>query len=402
MNSSLVSNSRRRPLACLLLSLATSGLAETPPPDIAKYADPHVRTTALMAGGGAVIVSSLNMLPNDDLLAIAFASRDQVAALGVRAAGKLAVIGRVSKDSGQTWGSAFMILDSPADGSRTAADPTTVVAGGKVHAIIPMSGPPQPPFDYGDLRLWQVTSADNAVTWSKPSEIQISRARPCVSGRPGIALSDGVILVPYWWDFMFQAGANGMAVIGDIPCVSGTMISKDGGTSWQLSTDVYGEWSAHPKILRTADEPAIVAVSDQDIFMVLRSAREDGCAEETWSHDGGRTWELPRPGKLNEFNTPTALWRMRNGWVVRMWNNSKSALRFPLVVSISQDRCRTWSSPRTVVGFPADSKWPVQASYPGVVEAADGALVAVWCHVTPEGNWIWASGRFAADWALGR
>ena len=87
-------------------------------------------------------------------------------------------------------------------------------------------------------------SADHGATWSQPAEIPIPRARPCVSGRPGITLGDGTILVPYWWDFMFQTGANGMAVIGDIPCVSGTLISKDGGATWQLSTDVYGEWSA--------------------------------------------------------------------------------------------------------------------------------------------------------------
>ena len=164
---------------------------------------------------------------------------------------------------------------------------------------------------------------------------------------------------------------------------------------------MFGQWSATPGSLRPADEPAIVAVTDRDIFMVLRSAREDGLAEETWSHDGGRTWEQPKPGKLNEFNSPTCLWRMRNGWVVRMWDNSKTS-RFPLVVSISQDNCRTWSSPRTVVDFPADSKWPVQASYPCVVETADGALVAIWCHVTPEGQWFWATARFTADWALGK
>ena len=392
---------RLRASARFVAPLALLSFARAAEQDIAKYADPGVQVTHLMEGGGAVIVSSLNVLPNHDLLAIAFASQAQAAAVGVQAAGKSVVIGKISKDHGRTWGPAFLVLDAPADGSRTAADPTTVVAGDKVMAIVPMSGPPQPPFEWGDLKLWQVVSTDNAVTWGQPTEIRIPRARPCVSGRPGITLSDGTILVPYWWDFMFQTGANSMAVIGDIPCVSGTMISKDGGSTWQLSTDVYGEWSAKPKVLRPADEPAIVALSDKEIFMVLRAARADGHPEETWSHDGGRTWELPQPGKVNAFNTPSALWRLKNGGVVRLWNNSPNALRFPLVASISQDGCRTWSSPRTLVGYPTGSKWPVQASYPGVVEAADGALVAVWCHVTPEGKWLWASGRFSVDWVLG-
>jgi hypothetical protein len=93
---------------------------------------------------------------------------------------------------------------------------------------------------------------------------------------------------------------------------------------------------------------------------------------------------------------------MKNGWVVRLWNNSKTARRMPLAVAISKDNCRTWSDPKTLVGFPAESKWPVQASYPSVVEAADGSLVAVWCHVTPEGKWLWAGGRFTVEWASGK
>jgi hypothetical protein len=397
--------SNRRPWSSVLLALAAIlgawPRAQAAPEDIAKYADPGVQVAQLMEGGGAVIVSSLNILVNGDLFTIAFVSRDQAASVGVTVAGKLAVIGRISKDQGRSWGPAFRVVDSPADGSRTAVDPTTVVAGGKILVLAPMSGPPQPPFDYGDLKVWKVESNDNGATWSLPVEIPIPRARPCVSGRPGITLGDGTILVPYWWDFMFQTGANGMAVIGDIPCVSGTLISRDAGSTWQLSTDVYGEWSVQPKVLRPADEPAIVAVSDRDVFMVLRSARADGRAEETWSHDGGRTWESPRPGPLHAFNTPSALWRLKNGWVARLWNDSQNATRYPLVIAFSQDQCRTWSRPRTIVGFPAGSKWPVQASYPGVVETADGSLVAVWCHVTPEGKWLWASGRFSRDWALG-
>jgi hypothetical protein len=370
--------------------------------DIAKYADSNVAVSSLLDAGGAVIVSSLHVLPNQSLLAIVVARQDQAAALGVKVVGKSAIIGRISKQSGRTWNPAFLVLDSPADGKREAGDPTIAVAGERVIVIASMSGPPQPPFEYGDIKLWQTTSTDNAATWSRPAEIALPRTRLAVSGRVGVALPNGRILIPYWWDFMFQTGAMGMAQIGDIPGVAGTMLSDDSGQTWQLSNDVYGQWSVQPKVLHTADEPAIVALSDKDILMVLRSARADGVAEETWSHDGGQTWQQPKPGPLNEFNTPSGLWRMKNGWVVRLWNNSKTALRFPLAVAISKDNCRTWSNPRTIVNFPAGSKWPTQASYPSVVEAADGALVAVWCHVTPEGRWIWASGRFTAEWALGK
>jgi hypothetical protein len=96
--------------------------AEAAPPDIAKYADSNIVVASLMEAGGAVIVSSLDVLPNQDLLAIVFVRRDQAAALGVKVAGKSAILGRISKDNGRMWNPAFLVLDSPADGKREAGD----------------------------------------------------------------------------------------------------------------------------------------------------------------------------------------------------------------------------------------------------------------------------------------
>jgi hypothetical protein len=389
-------------LAALLLQVLPQAHAEGTMESIANYADQGIEINGLLEAGGYVIVSSLAVLPNGDLLCITMARQDHAASLGVTCAGKFAIIGRLSADHGRTWGPAFTVLDAPADGSLTAGDPSLVVAGDKVIAIATMSTPTVAAFGYGGTRLLQATSADHGRTWSAPVEIVVPRARAAVSGRIGVTLADGTILLPYWWDFMFQTEALGMAQIGDIPAVSGTLISSDGGATWTPSTDVYGQWSATPKILRTADEPAIVALSGATVFMVLRSTREDGAAEETWSRDGGRTWEQTRPGPLTSFNTPSCLYRLRRGAVVRLWDNSRTPLRFPLVAAISQDECRTWSAPRTLVDFPAGSTWPTQASYPSVVETADGALVAVWCQVTPAGKWVLVSGRFTVDWVLAR
>ena len=211
-------------LCCVLGLLADPARAQDDAAQsIARYAAPQVQVRSLMTGGGAVIVSSLHVLPNHDLLGIVFATREQAAALGVSARGKAVVIGRISKDQGRTWGPAFLVCDAPADGSRTALDPTIVVAAGKVLVIASMSGPPKAPFDYGDVKLWQVASVDNGVTWSKLTELAVPRMRPCVSGRVGVALGDGSLLVPYWWDFTYQIGTTDMAQISDTPCVAGTL-----------------------------------------------------------------------------------------------------------------------------------------------------------------------------------
>jgi len=37
-----------------------------------------------------------------------------------------------------------------------------------------------------------------------------------------------------------------------------------------------------------------------------------------------------------KVSVKTALWRLKNGWIVRLWNHSKTALRFPLVAAISK------------------------------------------------------------------
>jgi hypothetical protein len=378
----------------MLLSFAQAAVE-----DIAKHADPKVEVNQVFDAGahGAVLVTSLNVLPNNDLLCITDATKAQAAGLGVKIAGRVATLGWISKDNGRTWGSPNLVLDG-AVADRENCDPTIIVTGGKVIVIASMGGRPQPPLEYGDSKLWQVTSMDNGRTWIQPSELKIPRTRPALSGRQGLVLTDGTIVVPYWWDFQFQTG------MPEPTCVSGVLRSKDGGLTWELSSDVYAEWSVQPKILPQAAEPAIVALSDKDIFMVARSSRPDGLAHETWSHDGGWSWEPPKAGARSGFDTPTALWRMKNGWVVRIYNDSKTPLhRFPLVVSISKDNCRTWSPPRKLVDLPADTKWPAQAAYPVVVEAADGILVATWCQVTPGGtHWMVASGRFTADWVLGK
>jgi len=363
--------------------------------EVAKYA--KVKVTALMEGPYSVIVSSITVMPDKNLLCVYSGTQDYAKSIGLDITGKSATLGRISTDHGETWGKSFVVLDCPAENS--AGDPALVTVGKKVIAIASVDTEAYDP-PKGKIQLWQVESSDNGLTWSKPSAIPVPRTRPAVSGRTGIVLKDGTVLMPYWWDFMIQTGAFGMAQIGDIPTVCGTMISRDQGKTWNLSTDIYGSWSTKPSVLLTADEPAIVALSNKDIMMVIRSTQPDGRTNETWSHDGGVTWELPKLSPITSYNTPSCLYQMKNGWVVRMWNDSTTPNRFPLVVSISKDNCKTWSTPKTVVEFPKDSAWPVQASYPSVVETTPGNLVATWCHTNPDHRWFLACGMFTADWIL--
>ena len=108
-------------MACIILPTALLSAAQAAKEDIAKYADPHVLVNQLLDGGGG-FVSSLNVLPNGDLLCICDTLKARAAGMGVKIAGKTATLGWISKDNGKTWGSPSLVLDTPRP--TTAKAPT--------------------------------------------------------------------------------------------------------------------------------------------------------------------------------------------------------------------------------------------------------------------------------------
>jgi hypothetical protein len=99
---------------------------------------------------------------------------------------------------------------------------------------------------------------------------------------------------------------------------------------------------------------------------------------------------------LTGHNTPTALWRLENSKneIVAVWNNSPIN-RFPLCAAISSDGGRTWSAPRII----ATTNGP-QVSYPGLTQAKDGTIVAVWQAQRDDGGRDIRYARFTRDWVL--
>jgi hypothetical protein len=146
-----------------------------------------------------------------------------------------------------------------------------------------------------------------------------------------------------------------------------------------------------------ADEPAIVWLSNGDLFMIVRTTTRP---HETVSHDGGRTWEPLKPGPFQGLNSPSALLRLRDGAIVRAWDNSPTS-RFPLVVSLSIADCRTWSPPRTVTEPTVDEDGALSyatACYPSLAEAADGTILLAWWQRDTQGhNSVWIA-RLNREW----
>jgi predicted neuraminidase len=178
---------------------------------------------------------------------------------------------------------------------------------------------------------------------------------------------------------------------------SGLLLSKD-GFQWTLhgNLHVFVE-KVTPGSTNGLAEPSIVQLAGGEIFMLLRSGSSRHY--EARSQDGGITWTHPVPSALVGHNTPVALWRVEKSpdEIVAVWNNSPIN-RFPLSAALSRDGGRTWSPPRIL----AQSNGP-QVSYPGLTQAADGTLVAVWQAQREDGGRDIRCARFTRDWlVLGR
>ena len=237
----------------------------------------------------------------------------------------------------------------------------------------------------------RAVSEDGGRTWDEVAPVPIDRSYVCGLMNMPIRLRDGTVLMGYSWDVPAEEGkpAGGE---GGMFLKSGVLISGDDGRTWEPGEDV----SLDIKPIG-ADEPAIVELSNGDIFMVLRTA--SARPYETISHDGGRTWEIPEPSRFHGHNSPTALLRLRDGSIVRAWDNSPTN-RFPLVVSISGDDCRTWSPPRLVtepeVGDDGALSY-VTACYPSLAEADDGTILLAWWERSAGGNAV-RYARLDRDW----
>ena len=97
----------RLPMLCvLILPTVLLSFAQAAVEDIAKHADPKVEVNQVFDAGehGAVLVTSLNVMPNNDLLCITDVTKKRAAEMGVAISGRVATLGWISKDKRSDMG----------------------------------------------------------------------------------------------------------------------------------------------------------------------------------------------------------------------------------------------------------------------------------------------------------
>ena len=157
----------------------------------------------------------------------------------------------------------------------------------------------------------------------------------------------------------------------------GVLLSRDEGQTWTPGGDCWADTGRAGDALGHAtnglDEPAVVELPNGDLFLLARTGTNR--LWQSWSRDGGLSWETPAPSPLISHNCPPALLRLADGAVLCVYNNHPTR-RFALSACLSTDGCRTWSAPRRLA-LPEGSP-ETEAAYPVVCQLADGTLTAVY------------------------
>jgi len=294
-------------------------------------------------------------------------------------------------DGGRTWTESVEVMALP--GPRYITDANILVDRHRLTVFAThVQQLPQYEDRFAKTRFLASVSEDGGATWSEPEALPIERNYVVGCIHAPVWLDGDDVVMGYSCDVPAEE-EKPAASEGGMYLKSGVLISHDRGRTWSAGADV--EVDHHPI---GADEPAVVRLSDGELFAVLRTSHP--MPYETRSHDAGLTWDPPEPSGFRGHNSPTALLRLGDGSVVRAWDNSPTN-RFPLVVSLSEDDCATWTPPHTVAEpepLPDGSLSFRTACYPSLAQAADGTVLMAWWQRTEAGVNSVRLARFNREW----
>ena len=294
-----------------------------------------------------------------------------------------------SHDAGKTWSKSVKVMECPRPGDL--GDPNVLCVGKRVTVFASFGPAPRPP--YTSIDTLASSSDDGGETWSAVRVVPIPRKYVCGRCQPPIRLDEKAIAMGYSYDVPAEEG-HPVSEEQLMHLRAGVLLSHDEGQTWSAGGDIdvsianigVGDSTG-------ADEPAIVRLSNGDLFAIVRTY--DTHPYETRSHDGGLTWDTPKPSRFFGHNSPSALLRLSDGAIVRAWDNSPEQ-RFPLVASLSTDDGRTWTPPCTITEPTAEASFG-EASYPTLVQAADGTIVVSWWETDAHGSNVGVA-RFDRKW----
>ena len=215
-----------------------------------------------------------------------------------------------------------------------------------------------------DSRIILRESLDRGRTWNfgkeLPPEQIVPNYRPPFYGAPQglLQLASGKLLMPVCFLPPDKSDPQHHYVA--------FLMSDDRGETWNRTHIL-----TVPE-RRGAMEPTIVELETNELYCFLRN--KSGHLYETTSQDGGETWTTPAKTTIPSPEAICKLLKLQSGRVILVWNNQSSTTqrpRYPLVVALSNDGCKSWSKPRVI----ATEAGMNQLSNFDVIQLNDGRIL---------------------------
>ena len=232
----------------------------------------------------------------------------------------------------------------------------------------------------GRAGVWETVSEnpdDPRPTWSRPRRIGDGHAL----SKPIVA-KDGTWYLPV----CLNAASAGSAWFWAFPELDerrgvNVYASTDSGKTWVLRGNC-----RFPRI--DWHEPQMVELSDGRLWLLVRSNHQD-CDRgmmQSFSRDGGRTWNAPDYPQLNNPIARFVCQKLKGGNILLVCHGrpeSWQGERNELTAWLSRDDGRTWEG-----GLLLDGRNRV--SYPDAFQAADGSVWIQWDHLRTNGEILFA------------
>ena len=291
---------------------------------------------------------------------------------------------RYSNDHGRTWSSQRVAFSYPAGRGtmpRYAQSVTPYLLldrNDTLHLFatryygMPGKGDPSA---IGLTELYHNVSRDGGKTWTDPQRIDMGHHYvPVIESI--IELSSGRILFASNY-----ATDNYLSERGEYEYRILTLFSDDHGETWQLGPDdirvPLGPGRGHPGAI----EPVMVELKNNRVWMLFRS--QHGRLYQTFSSDGGDSWEPSSPTDIKAANAPAGILRLSDGRLVLSWNDWSSysggkihrSGRQYLHVAISADDGKTWSPSKLIAKPTTEELHNANMRYPFLCETDDGLIL---------------------------
>lgn len=198
-----------------------------------------------------------------------------------------------------------------------------------------------------DLRPVVRFSADEAATWSEPTEIipPSEMGYYVVNNDRVVQTASGRLIVPAAHHVDNTDDAVGR--YAEAVCY----LSDDNGRRWRRGR---GRARVVRQVENALQEPGVVPLSDGRLLMFCRTSA--GSQYFAYSEDDGETWSEPCPGTLQSPLSPASIERIPGtNDLLAIWNNNSTRgyHRTPLTAAISRDDGQTWIHVQDIESDPA-------------------------------------------------